>query len=1252
MQFVTNGPDVPEKLLQAHEEGKVVFFCGAGISFPAGLPSFGGLVCKLYDQMGVTPDAVQKQALNAEQFDTAVSLLEAVTNTNEWRRDIRVKMAKLLHPDYSTANATSTHKALLQLSKTKDKKTRLITTNFDRVFHKAREEGKFSYETYQAPLLPVPKNRWDGLVYLHGLLPEKPNGADLDHLVVSSGDFGLAYLTERWAARFVSELFRSYTVCFVGYSINDPVLRYMMDALAADRMLGENPPEMFVFGVFKKGELDSENAQWKAKNVTPILYKRHSNHYYFHETMKQWAITYRDGLGGKEQIVATAAFYNPSTSDLHNDYAKKLAWALSDPTGIPAKKFSQLEPSPSISWLSVLDSIELKRNDLSRFGVDNIDFDRDLKFSLLSRPAKSVDAPFMRLSSHSHNEVKWDKIMRHLGRWLTHHLNDRDLVLYILKHGGTLHSELRRLINWEINEQRKNKLEANTAYFDRLKKKSDDAEICDYMLTVWEIVLAGYCVQPDLSINIYSWLDEYKHSSLTTSLKNELRAMLSPKVYFRKPYSSETDNGIKNLLDWDVSLAVYSIHSELVELEQVASWKNDISALFSTFNDLLLEVMELKQTLHEVSKFSDYTYIQQPSIQKHAQNKHYNSWTVLIELLRDSWLSLLSLDQELANNVILIWWKTPFPIFKRLALFALTQSETIPVQKINSWLEQDDCRWLWSVNVQRELMQLLPILAPKLIDPEKRRLLTNIFNGPKREWFKREIDDAEFKKIKDRDIWLRIEKLKNAGLQLDIQFEELYQVIAKENPAWCLNDEQKEEFPFWMSSGSEHKSASSSPLGEKELIEWLKDNPKHDHWETDDWPLRCKNDFDTVKNVLIQLEADGVWIAERWREAFQVWTDNRLLSFKAWRYLSDFILSLGEDKLVDISWNLAQWLKGNHTCKIINIELFFGYFDKLLGLPYVVENDDFNDPLNAAINHPIGIITESFFKQWYSTKPKNNEGLADEYQQRLEEIVQNEKQVYSLGKAIVATNALSLFMVDPKWTKKFVLPWFNWQDSNKSLMAWRSYLWSPRLHKYFLVSIKEDLLETANHYDDLGHRKEQYARFLTSLALQQYTEYKVKELVLAFKSLPENALHYVASSLSDSLSSSGEKLTEYWEHRVRVFLMRIWPKQTNLSDQTVNQLALLCINARDNFVDALSILKHNLVNIEDTEYLVHKLRESNLLESYPKQALEFLDSLIAIKPKSRPPSKLKDCLLRIAQIKPELKSAQGYERLEVLVRQV
>lgn len=35
MQFVKNEPDVPERLLQAQEEGSVIFFFGAGISYPA-----------------------------------------------------------------------------------------------------------------------------------------------------------------------------------------------------------------------------------------------------------------------------------------------------------------------------------------------------------------------------------------------------------------------------------------------------------------------------------------------------------------------------------------------------------------------------------------------------------------------------------------------------------------------------------------------------------------------------------------------------------------------------------------------------------------------------------------------------------------------------------------------------------------------------------------------------------------------------------------------------------------------------------------------------------------------------------------------------------------------------------------------------------------------------------------------------------------------------------------------------------------
>ena len=62
MQFVKNGPEVPERLLQAHEDGRVVFFCGAGISYPAGLPGFAELTEQIYTDLNVVPDAVQRAA--------------------------------------------------------------------------------------------------------------------------------------------------------------------------------------------------------------------------------------------------------------------------------------------------------------------------------------------------------------------------------------------------------------------------------------------------------------------------------------------------------------------------------------------------------------------------------------------------------------------------------------------------------------------------------------------------------------------------------------------------------------------------------------------------------------------------------------------------------------------------------------------------------------------------------------------------------------------------------------------------------------------------------------------------------------------------------------------------------------------------------------------------------------------------------------------------------------------------------------
>ena len=171
MQFITRGPDIPDALLQAHEEGRVVFFCGAGISYPAGLPNFKGLVEAIYKLNGAAPSDFEREALDRGQFDAALDLLER--RLPGQRLSVRRKLAEALKPSLRRKGATNTQAALLRLARSREGALRLVTTNFDRVFHTAAKRTGQAFQAYAAPMLPIPKNsRWDGLVFLHGLLPE------------------------------------------------------------------------------------------------------------------------------------------------------------------------------------------------------------------------------------------------------------------------------------------------------------------------------------------------------------------------------------------------------------------------------------------------------------------------------------------------------------------------------------------------------------------------------------------------------------------------------------------------------------------------------------------------------------------------------------------------------------------------------------------------------------------------------------------------------------------------------------------------------------------------------------------------------------------------------------------------------------------------------------------------------------------------------------------------------------------------
>lgn len=410
MRWVKDGPDIPVEIVQAVEDGRVVFFCGAGVSQQAGLPSFRGLVEKVYARLHRRRESfpAEQRACREQNYDQVFSSLEAAIKEPGLIRQL-VEESLALAPDADT----NTHKALLTLATDRNGWCHLVTTNYDRCFS-PHVEARVRVDA--APRLPVPRPwRWNSVVHLHGFLDDC--GDDMRELVLSSADFGAAYLVDGWATRFLRELFQHFIVLFVGYRADDLVVKYMLQALAvglAER--GENP-KAFALAQVEETE-QSTTVAWEAKGITPILYPEGNSHAVLHATLRAWAEAASLGLLGRRSIVVER-LTQPAPSD-HDEVIDQVLWALQDENGATAEYLAEHESPPSPRhWLSVLDEKKL----LALADVP------------LVGPIGKVP------SSRPLDPVTWN-----LGRWLARHLDEAVVLGWAIEKGSSLHGNFRWLV--------------------------------------------------------------------------------------------------------------------------------------------------------------------------------------------------------------------------------------------------------------------------------------------------------------------------------------------------------------------------------------------------------------------------------------------------------------------------------------------------------------------------------------------------------------------------------------------------------------------------------------------------------------------------------------------------------------------------------------------------------------------------------------------------------------------------------------
>ena len=1249
MQFVSNGPDIPDALLQAHEEDRAVFFCGAGISYPAGLPGFQGLVDEIYRRLGTKPtdNKVEDEAYKRKQFDITLGLLERRMPGQQIV--VRKALAEALQPKLRRRGATDTHVALLQLARGRDEKLRLVTTNFDRIFERAARRSKQPHHAFAAPTLPIPKtSRWDGLVYLHGLLPSKPDEDEsaLHRLVVTSGDFGLAYLTERWAARFVSELFRNYMVCFVGYSINDPVLRYMMDALAADRMLGEETPPAYALGGYDPGEEMTQSIAWKSKGVLPILYEVHpgkNGHSALHQTLKLWGETHRDGVLGKEQIVVKYALARPSESTQQDDFVGRVLWALSDESGRPAKRFAEFNPVPPIEWLTAFSENRFRYGDLSRFGISpRLPIDSDLRLSLINRPASYERTPRMTLVGSNH-DTDWDTVMRYVACWLTRHLNDPRLIYWLVKNGSRLHDKLAWLIESELDR--------HTIPDQRMQ-------------LLWRLLLRGRVKSFRGDLGLSRWVDHLKRDGLTVSLRMKLREFLSPMIALRKPFpwphelvNPDSSEDLRHIVDWKLVLAADHVQS-VIGVRADEHWRSAFPVLLDDLQQLLRDALDLLRELGGAVDRSDGSFVGLPSIESHWQNRRSRDWVTLIELLRDAWQVVQEDDPARATRIAEEWFDLPYPTFKRLALFAASQDGCIDLSRWVDWLLAEEAWWLWSVETQREVMRLL-VLQGHRLSSSQGMLEAAILDGPPRRMYPEGLEPERWEGIVERSVWLRLAKLDASGLQLGKAAQSRFDTLSSANPSWQLHPHEREEFPHWMSGTGDpdyedDREIDIAPRKRRDLVQWLKDSPRQQDWSKEDtWPETCRTQFPLSFVALCDLARQGIWPASRWREALQVWSEDDLVQ-QSWRYAAPLVATMPDDILAEIAHGVAWWLYATSKSGERHDEILLDLCRRILNLPLesgsgltiTQGGEQIRRSVTEAINHPVGLVTQALLSLWFRREPNDNDRLPDELEPLFTQMCDTQVKRFRHGRAVLASRLIALFRVDRSWTEQHLLPLFQWTENlMEAQIAWEGFLWSPRLYRPLLDAFRPQFIETASHYDDLGEFRQQYAAVLTYAALECTDKDEATGFQSAFKALPQEGLQEVARTLSQALESAGAQREDYWANRIEPFWQNIWPKSLDLVSVGITEsLVLMSIAAGEKFPDAVDLIHGWLQPLEYPHYVVHRLQESDVCAKFPKAALRLLDAVISDQPWSLPG--LVECLTDISKAMPEIQDGRRYQRLK------
>jgi hypothetical protein len=1234
MRFISNGPSLPDDLLTARDAGQVLFFCGAGVSrAEAGLPNFVDLAETVLDLLGSAMESPARRLFNTTRnFERASGQTGLVATDRIFGMlerefepaEVREAVAMALKPD--AGYALGAHRTLLDLSRNRAGVARLVTTNFDRLF----EDCERGIVSTNPPKLPDPSREADfhGVIHLHGCVDADYRRACDDMFVLSSADFGHAYLSDGWATRYIQALLQRFRIVFVGYSADDPPVQYLLEAL--NRF---SRPDHALYA-FQAGDKNQAMAQWAHKGVEPIAYDSTNRHEALWKTLSAWAERARDGDRWYDQQIERA-MPGPEPLTLH----ERGIIAHIASTEVGARRLANAQRPLPAEWLFTfdrnaryakggnVDSSEGKSVYFDPFYAFGLDCDTppeptDPENIYAKRPVPTdawdglvvmpADREYLGKNTKAHIRggsayapAQLTPRQAYLGNWIVN-IAHQPAALWWASNQAGLHPDIQQQIEWSLRQ-----------HADRYVPAVRDG---------WRMLLASWrqpAIDPD--IRVYDIETKAKLSGWGPALVREYVELYQPVLTVRQAggLKAPLPNAIltmKDLVSVDVDYprphTVLKLPDELIKYA------------VTQFRQTLEHAVQIER---EVNGYEGlYLDTTRPDDGSPLLEDGYGLTGHLAALI-NLMSRLVVIDRDAARSEMARWSGQDDQLFTRLRIWAGGRTDlTSPDEAGQMFLDLSD-ESFWSSRQERDLLYALrdrwPDMSASIVSKIEERLLKDSFSwtGP--------LDDKD--QLIAHYRLNRLHWFATQGVIFSFDYVTEVAQLRAMSPQWTEIASEHVAQPHVSKAFSietDISAASIEKLPINQVLDEARSLGARDVFaRTQRQPFRGLAKDRPARALSVLTDAAR-------RERFESWAWDALLSSESDSVSSARLLTvvghrlarLPVKQLVEIAHPVSEWLRKKSEQLLKHSPSIFDLvWDALIAaLTANPEVRRFPKPnrswVDEGLNRPAGRMVDAMFNDPCKANFEEGQGLPEAWKRRLNQLISLPGDHRFQAIAMIAPRLNWLFYFDPTWTGATLVPLASDADSGGKAF-WAGFFWGARApHLPLYLQLKPFFIELAHQP---GLRRE-HANVLSGILLAGWGD--KGDDIKPHQLIPDVELREILIHAEEGFRAQVLLHLEHWTiagaggwaDRLIPFLTKVWPRQRALRTAYMSAcLANLALAMPSQFPEIVDAILPRLTMVKGAA----SLRIKPALDSqecvairHPKALLDLLWVILANDPADWP----------------------------------